>query len=155
MKVYRLVKEKYSQRLDGKGAALYGGRWNSKGTELIYTSANRALAMVEVLVHLPVHLIPADFKMIEIEIDDVLEISAVNLNKLPSDWSTFPPLPGSQKFGDAFVLENQFCVLKTPSALVMGDFNYLLNPHHPEFTRCKIAGIEAFGFDQRLIGRAG
>ena len=28
---------------DGMGASLYGGRWNHKGTPVIYTTASRAL----------------------------------------------------------------------------------------------------------------
>jgi len=38
--------------LSGKGAEQTGGRWNRKGTPLIYTSVSRALACLETVVHL-------------------------------------------------------------------------------------------------------
>lgn len=51
---YRLARKKYPVELSGRGAALRGARWNSPGTEIIYTARNRALAMAEVAVHLTI-----------------------------------------------------------------------------------------------------
>ena len=70
MRVFRLSKRKYSKELNGKGAAKSGNRWNSKGTEIIYTAESRALAMAEVAVHLTLATLPSDYVMIEIEIPD-------------------------------------------------------------------------------------
>jgi RES domain-containing protein len=42
MIVYRLAKAKYSNDLSGKGAEKTGGRWNSKGTALLYTSESQS-----------------------------------------------------------------------------------------------------------------
>ncbi|MCI0493899.1 RES family NAD+ phosphorylase, partial [candidate division KSB1 bacterium] len=39
--------------LTGTGARQYGGRWNHKGTGIIYTSESRSLAILEYLVHVP------------------------------------------------------------------------------------------------------
>lgn len=52
MQVFRLSRKKYADVLSGQGAAIRGARWNSKGTEVIYTAENRSLAMAEVLIHL-------------------------------------------------------------------------------------------------------
>lgn len=68
MRVFRLMREKYGIELSGKGAALSGNRWNSKGTELIYCADSRALAMAEVAVHLPLSILPRDYVMFEIDI---------------------------------------------------------------------------------------
>ena len=36
-----------------------GGRWNGKGTAVVYTSATLSLALLETLVHLPSGMLPA------------------------------------------------------------------------------------------------
>lgn len=41
--------------------------------------------------------------------------------------------------------------MKVPSAVVQGDFNYLINPQHPDFKKVKIIKKEKFSFDQRLF----
>ena len=38
--------------MDGIGAKMTGGRWNRKGTALVYSSSTRALACLETIVHL-------------------------------------------------------------------------------------------------------
>jgi len=152
MKVYRLCREKYASDFSGKGAALSGARWNSKGTELIYTSESRALAMAEVSVHLSLDLLPDDFIMLEILIPDNLEQLALDQHTLPRDWNQSPPMESSQLLGDKFVSENKFCILRVPSAVVRGDHNLLINPHHPDFSKIKITAEERFPFDRRLFG---
>ncbi len=41
MKVYRLTAEKFKDDLSGKGAAIYGGRWNPVSLVMLYTSESR------------------------------------------------------------------------------------------------------------------
>ncbi len=36
----------------GEGARVYGGRWNSPGTGVVYVSEHESLAALELLVHL-------------------------------------------------------------------------------------------------------
>ena len=79
MRVFRLSKRKYSKELNGKGAAKSGNRWNSKGTEIIYTAESRALAMAEVAVHLTLATLPSDYVLIEIEIPDNIIIKEIIL----------------------------------------------------------------------------
>jgi hypothetical protein len=47
--VFRMCREPHTTR-DGEGARLAGGRWNPKGTPVIYASQSEALAYLEVLV---------------------------------------------------------------------------------------------------------
>ncbi|TKS56135.1 RES family NAD+ phosphorylase [Mesohalobacter halotolerans] len=150
MEVFRLVRQKYSKSLSGKGSALSGNRWNSKGVEMIYTAQSRALAMAEVLVHLPLHQLPSDYKMMCIEIPDSLDIKTLKNKDLPKLWNALPHHMNSQKIGDNFIMQNQFIALKVPSAVVFGDFNYLINPHHKDLNRIKIQYVADFPFDQRL-----
>jgi RES domain-containing protein len=151
MKVYRLSKSKFAGDLLGHGAEIAGGRWNSKGTPLIYTSQSRALCLVEVAVHLPVGIIPHDYVLIEIEIPDETKVQVIEEKLLPTDWNSFPHSPVTQNLGDNFVKENSNLLLKVPSAVVSGDFNYLINPRHPQINQVFIVSTKPFGFDERLF----
>ena len=151
MIVYRLAKGRYSQKLSGKGAEKTGGRWNSKGVPMIYTSDSRALCTTEIAVHMPLGLLPSDYKIISFEIPDSIKILTLPGNKFPADWNSIPHSGSTQKIGDDFIKQNKSSVFKVPSAVVPGDFNYLLNPNHNDFQLISIVKIEPFVFDSRLF----
>jgi len=151
MRVFRLLRKKYPIELSGKGAAMSGNRWNSKGTEIIYCAESRALAMAEVAVHISLATLPNDFVMVEIEIPTTVSVSSFPFAELPEGWNSFPHLLYTQKVGDAFVLGKKVCVLKVPSAVVPGDFNYLFNPNHADFSSIRIVDQEDFPFDSRFF----
>lgn len=151
MLVYRLARQKHGLNLSGKGAAIAGGRWNSIGVEIIYTAESRALAMAEVAVHLTLATLPDDYFMLTIEIPDECSSNQLDETTLPDGWHQHPPLTATQHIGDAFVHEQRACLLKVPSAVVKGDFNILINPHHTEFATIKILHSEPFPFDRRII----
>jgi len=98
--------------------------------EIVYTAANRSLAMAEVAVHFSIAMAPPNYQMVTIHIPDDISMTTLNIIDLPTDWSVFPHTDMTKKFGDRFILENRYCILKVPSAVTMGDFNYLLNPRH-------------------------
>lgn len=152
MRVYRLVRKKYPNPLSGEGAAQSGNRWNSKGTALIYCAASRALAMAEVAVHLSLGLLPKDYEMIELEIPRKVSIHTLELERLPQGWNSFPHLLQTQALGDEFVAAEKSCVLQVPSAVVPGDFNFLLNPLHREFAQVQVISRVDFPFDPRFFG---
>ncbi|MCK5824537.1 MAG: RES family NAD+ phosphorylase [Ichthyobacteriaceae bacterium] len=149
MKVYRISTQLFAEELSGVGAALFGNRWNTKGTEMIYTAESRALAAFEVLVHLPLPTLPDNFKMIEIDIPDHVKIDGVF--DLPDNWNNNINIKQTEKIGDKFILNNEYCLLKVPSAAVKGDYNYLINPFHEDFSSIRIRIIENFFFDERLF----
>lgn len=151
MIVYRLARKRHQLQLSGKGAAIQGGRWNSKGIEIIYTAKSRALAMAEVAVHLSLATLPTDFVMMEIEIPKHISPIKLNSHKLPSNWNAWPYSQKTQKFGDDFIRANTACILEVPSAVVAGDFNILINPSHPQFKSIKIIKMEDFPFDKRIF----
>lgn len=151
MRVFRLSKRKYSKELNGKGAAKSGNRWNSKGTEIIYTAESRALAMAELAVHLTIATLPRDYVMIEIEIPNNIKVKELDLKVLDEDWNNHPPNSITQKIGDNFIDSIDECLLKVPSAVVQGDFNYLINPYHSDFKKIKIIEITDFPFDKRIF----
>ncbi|HEY5590042.1 MAG TPA: RES family NAD+ phosphorylase [Paludibacter sp.] len=151
MEVYRLTRKKFTGHLSGKGAAAFGARWNSTGVELIYTAANRSLAMAEVAVHFTLATMPIDYMMMSVFIPDDIPVKKINKTELSSNWNVFPHSASTMKIGDAFVAENKFCILCVPSAITKGDFNYLINPNHPDFSRIKIVRTEIFPFDRRIF----
>ena len=153
MKVYRIEREKYlASTLKGIGAARSEGfRWNSLNTFLVYTAESRALATLEVSVHLDItEDLPGDRFYAEIEIPDDLEILEVALKNLPKNWDAKPPILDTQFIGDDFVLENNAAVLKVPSAIVPPEFNYLINPNHPDAKKIKVISTEKMTFDKRM-----
>lgn len=151
LQVYRLSRKKYASKLSGIGASKSGNRWNSKGIEIIYCASSRALAMAEVSVHLSLINLPKDFVMLEINIPRSITIEILNEKNIPENWDDFPHTYKTQKLGDTFIYSNKKCILKVPSAVVKGDYNYLINPHHKDFKKIKIANFYEFPFDRRLF----
>ncbi|MDO5655878.1 MAG: RES family NAD+ phosphorylase [Flavobacteriaceae bacterium] len=153
MRVFRIERERYlKDTLRGIGVSLSdGSRWNSFGTFLVYTAESRALAMLEVSVHLDLRLeLPSDRLMVEIEIADSVKILEISRKDLPKNWNAKPPSKQSQFIGNQFVRYNEAAVLKIPSSLVEKEFNYLINPNHSESSKIKVIGFKAFNFYQRL-----
>jgi RES domain-containing protein len=153
MKVFRIEREKYiDSTLEGIGAAFTEGfRWNSLNTYLVYTAETRALATLEVSVHLDFSEdLPTDRYYIEIEIPDDILILELNINDLPSNWDSKPPILETQFIGDDFVKGNSAAVLKVPSSIVPQEYNYLINPKHPDTKRIKVVSKEVVQFDKRL-----
>jgi RES domain-containing protein len=153
MIVYRLARSKYINDLSGIGARLTGGRWNSKGLGLIYTSSSRALCMAEIAVHLPLGILPLDYCLAQILIPDTFSIESVDIKKLPDGWNQFPGISTTQTIGDKFILDNKNMILKVPSAVVQGDYNYLINPLHTGIKKIKVREVEPFTFDERFFKR--
>jgi RES domain-containing protein len=153
MIVYRLSKEKYKNDLTGSGAEKSGGRWNSKGTAILYTGQSRALCTTEIAVHAPLGIIPTNYWLTTIFFPDNIAILKIERNKLPNDWKSFPHPHATQVIGDKFITKGKFMVMEVPSAVVQGDFNYLLNPSHLLFSSVKITETELFEFDERLFTR--
>jgi RES domain-containing protein len=128
MLIYRLQSRKYA--LDNSaGASLYGGRWNLIGTPVIYASATISLAALEILRH---HgAIPAAYAVIEITLPEGIGIEKVPLTLLPRDWIT--NAQQTAEFGTEWAASKRTAVLQVPSAEILFESNYILNPLHSGF----------------------
>ena len=151
MEVFRLARAAYKNKLDGKGAAIKGARWNSAGVEIIYTAANRSLAIAEVFVHLTAATLPVDFYMLTIYIPDDVSMIKMSSSQLPFEWNRFPHPSSTQQIGNTFIRAAKHSVLQIPSAVIAGDFNYLINPNHAEFSKVHIIESARFMFDNRFF----
>jgi RES domain-containing protein len=117
-------------------------------------SESRALAVLEVLVHLAVE-IPDKYVIGIADIPADLEISTVSDRELLSGWRT--PLSSQQmvtrQIGDNWARNDKSAVLSVPSVIV-DERNFVLNPAHPHFRRIKFQMPEPFEFDGRFFERA-
>lgn len=147
---WRIVKEKHAaSAFIGDGAAKYGGRWNSRGVRMIYTSGSESLALLENLVHLNP---PVAFRYVKFDIEfNVATVESLATANLPANWRQEPPSASTQALGNAWVKSGTTAILAVPSVIVPGDMNYLLNPTHPDFRKIKIGKPDKFVFDSRLF----
>lgn len=151
MRVFRLAKKRFCNDLSGRGAEIMGGRWNNKGTPLVYTSDSRALCTAEIAVRIPLGILPIDYWMIELDLPDSLKVFELKVKNLPMDWMSFPHSNSTQILGDKFVADQNFLIMRVPSAIVQGDSNYVLNPLHQDIKKVKIVKQVRFEFDERLF----
>lgn len=150
LQAWRIVRVRHAATaFDGEGAWRYGGRWNSRGTRIVYTSATLSLAALEILVHLnpPV---PFEYRAIPVEFDARL-VQKVDPGALPAGWAEHPPSVASQQIGDAWAREGRSAVLEVPSVIVPGESNFLIHPTHPDFPRIRLGTAIPFALDRRLL----
>jgi RES domain-containing protein len=149
MIVYRLATEMYKTDLTGNGAKLFGGRWNSTGFAVLYTTENISLAVLEILVRADPYTIPLTYHLVTIEIPDNIQPLAIAQAKLKTAWKD--DIGYTQWMGDEFVKSNESLYLKVPSAIVDPENNFILNPKHADLKKVKIVAVKKFMFDKRLF----
>lgn len=149
MIVYRITKSKHASDISGTGAALFPGRWNQKGTPVLYTGESIAIALLENIVHAPPMITPdLDILTLEIPDDSILELK---ISDLPSNWSNYPAPTILSQIGQRWVNEGKKISLKIPSCIIHTSHNYILNCQHKNYNRVKIIDHSKFYFDPRLI----
>ena len=136
----------------GGGSRFYGGRWNSRGTSVIYLSEHESLAALELLVHVMPLSPPERYFSFRVEWDDKLT-EYFPLKNLPPDWNAEPPATASMQIGDEWVRSGRSVALALPSLLSTSELNFLLNPNHPDFKKIKVGRSIEYRFDPRLLGR--
>lgn len=151
MLLYRIAKTSYVRDLAGFGAKLYGGRWNHRGTAVIYTSETRALATIEYLVHVSMQTIPRDLSMAVLEVPDDSTSERVPAQSLPKNWRDFPAPPDLADLGTQWAQSQRSPLLIVPSVVVTKEYNVLLNPLHPEMERVVLRTVETYEMDHRLL----
>jgi RES domain-containing protein len=151
MRFWRICRSRYAAAAaSGEGARLYGGRWNSRGVSVVYASTSLALAAVETFVNLEPNLRPADLVAIEGEIPNAVEIRRLDPKTLPADWNQTRD-ESLRRFGDEWIRGGRSAALLVPSAAIRGEWNVLLNPHHPDFSTIKLGKAVLFEFDARMF----
>jgi RES domain-containing protein len=149
--IWRIVKAKHAAgAFDGEGARRYGGRWNPRGTPMVYLGGSLSLAALETFVHLAPEDARISLVAIEVSVPDSMKITELDTAKLPSEWRAQAPQHATQVIGRDWIKHGATVLLRVPSVIVVSEFNYLLNPQHPDFARIKIHPPMPFGFDNRM-----
>lgn len=148
---WRIVKAKFAARaFDGEGARRFGGRWNNRGTAMVYTAGSRALAVLEMLVHLEASELLRHYRLIPVTFDQHV-VNVLDRKILPANWRRRPPPASVRAIGDDWIASTKSVVLRVPSVIVPDENNYLINVSHPQFGKLVIGSPRPFRFDPRLL----
>lgn len=149
--------------LSGAGAAKVGGRYNSVGTAIVYTSSNVALTVLETVVHMAVKapVRASNRYLIEIEVPDAVYTARETLSiadlakKKIHFWDAVPYSDAARQIGDKWARRASSLLLEVPTAIIpykkVPDLNVLINPSHPDFGQLKIVRREKFVYDPRIV----
>lgn len=148
MTVYRFVRPIYHNDISGDGARKKGGRWNSPGFPVVYTSTAISLSLLELLIY--------NSSYEEIQVNMLMQITvpenlmqSLSVNALKLTWQK--DIDYSRFIGNEFLKNKKSLLLKVPSAIIPEETNVLINPAHPDFKRVKIIKAAPFQFDTRLF----
>ncbi len=152
IRAYRITQKKYAEAaFDGEGARLYGGRWNSVGTPLIYVASSLSLATLELLVHLEDYsTIQGLYVVIPVDFNETL-VTTLAASELSSCWNAPVLNSETQLIGDRWAASLSSVALSVPSAVTANEVNYLLNPIHPDFSKLLIGTPQSLELDPRLL----
>ena len=152
---FRIVQTSHAgAAFDGKGAESFGGRWNSVGVKMVYTSATLSLAILEILVHLESDaVLESRYRHIAADIPEGITIERLSLRKRHPLWAANPPGEHSRRIGDAWGGSCRSAALLIPSAIVPSEMNILLNPLHRDFSRIIIHKPQKIVLDARLLAK--
>lgn len=149
--VYRITKNRYrDQVFAGLGGLYASGRWTPRGRPVFYTSQSISLAVLEYALNYKRHgWLPASI-LGRAVIPDEVKVESLSISALPDDWRDPDPPASLREIGETWLRMAVTVCLKVPSAIVPEEFNYLLNPLHPDFEKLTLGLPEPFNFDRRL-----
>lgn len=155
MITYRVAPKKFALDLSGEGARLAGGRWNKKGSPVIYTAEHPSLCLLEYLPSFDLLLSPPIPQLVSITIPDDLTILTLEEADLPLNWRFFPHNPSTAAIGQNWLNEGSASILKVPSVMTPYGYGWslMLNPFHPELMGKMIATAVDWPIDGRLINK--
>jgi len=137
--------------LHGIGAKLSGGRWNSRGTPMVYTSVNIALATLETVHYLRSGRLPFNRYLVRIDIPDVVWSARKILAPLPGGWDAIPAGLSAREAGDRWVASGVAVLLAVPSVIVPEEDNVLINPRHSDAKAIAATTIKRWSYDPRFF----
>ncbi|CAN5496877.1 RES family NAD+ phosphorylase [soil metagenome] len=147
---YRITKTRYPV-FNGTGAYLVGGRWNSPGRAVIYSSTCLAGSLLEVLVHAGRRQkLPGPHHCARAVIPEEIPIAVLEETRLPG-WDA-EDSSVARAYGDEWLREARTTVLSVPAATARPyDRHLLLNPDHPDYARIRIEAPLPVTWDMRLF----
>lgn len=142
--------------LSGAGAKATGGRWNTAGVPLVYTSETRALACLETVVHLNAGGLPLNRYLVAVTIPDDVWANAQTERpaSLAVGWDAEPAGRASIEFGTDWIRSNSSALLFVPSVIVPEEINVLISPQHSASARITATKVRKWLYDPRLTKSA-
>ena len=148
MFVWRICSKKYqASAFSGVGGLYVPGRWHPQGHKIVYTAESLALASLEIFVHLESDRVP--LVAIKAWLPDELKVEEIEPERLPDNWQDTSAYPLLQNMGRDWLASCRTPILKVPSSIVPVEYNYLLNPQHPEL-KVVLEPPMKFKFDHRM-----
>jgi RES domain-containing protein len=149
-RVWRLTTARFADSaFTGDGARRYGGRWNPKGTAVVYTAGSLSLAMLELLVQ--DQPLRAHYVAIPVDIPADLAGERIQADELPPDWREPAARDTLHRIGADWLRRQSTALLAVPSAMIPIETNYLLHPLHPDLRLLAIGEPRDLVTDLRLI----
>lgn len=149
--VFRLGKHAHrTQLFSGQGGLFASGRWTPRGRPVVYTSASISLAVLEYTVNYRRRGWGPATVLGRARIPSGVRVSTVAVKELPTGWYASDAPTELQRIGGEWLEQGETAVLKVPSAVVVEEWNYLLNPLHADFGRLAFDAPEPFSFDRRV-----
>jgi RES domain-containing protein len=137
--------------LTGKGAEITGGRWNRRGTPMLYASVSRALACLETVVHLGGGSLPLNRYLVEIVVSaDAWESRVIFDREKRVGWDAEPAGMISLDWGTGWAGGASSLLAEVPSAVVPEESNVLINPRHPGAASLRSRKVRRWMYDARL-----
>ncbi len=141
MVVFRIARKQFIEDLSGRGAELFGGRWNEKGLPALYTSSSLSLAALEILVHTDKSLPPLNLSYAKIYVPDTM--ASLKILQLTEGVTEID-------YGTKWLKEKKELMLKVPSVVLPYEYdlecNLILNPLHEDYKKIFVVETHDFFF---------
>ncbi|MGH8853175.1 MAG: RES family NAD+ phosphorylase [Telluria sp.] len=137
--------------LSGTGAEMTGGRWNSKGTPVVYSAASIALATLETVHYLSCGGLPFNRYLVRVDIPDAVWAARQVLDPLPGGWDAIPAGMAARTAGDAWIAAGATALLLVPSVIVPDEHNVLINPQHGDSAAIVATTLKRWNYDPRFF----
>ena len=132
--------------LSGRGGLLAEGRWHRRGVPIVYCSDHPSTALLEILVHVDLEDIPANFQLLTIHCPDTLSVTTVE-----ADDERLSDPAETRKMGTEWLAAGETCLLKVPSIILPEAANVLINPRHADAESIVIEKSVRRRFDERFF----
>jgi len=137
--------------LSGTGAKMTGGRWNSKGTPVVYCATSIALATLETVHCLRNGNLPFNRYLVRLDIPDSVWNARLILDPPPAGWDAIPSGVTARTAGDAWIASAATALLLVPSVIVPDEYNVLINPQHAAAAAISSTTLKRWIYDPRFF----
>lgn len=131
MEVFRISAERHSTTLATSGRE---NRWNKAGEMVLYFGSSRSLSTLEMIVHRTAIKPLESHKIMIVSIPDEDKlIHQIHIDELPLNWRSLGAYNKLQQIGSNWYNSKKSLILKIPSAIIIQEYNYVINTEHPAF----------------------